>query len=373
MKISILCNDLSGAAAGRAFILGRALEVNYDVEIIGPIFRSGVWYPVRNEFNFKMVKGFYGPLFPVTIKELIKQIDGEIVYAVKPHLSSYGIALLMKILYGFPVILDIDDWEIGFAMNSGYIWMLAALPKNLLNPNGYPYDFVLEKLIKKADALTTVSTFLQKKFGGTIIPHGRDTDFLDPEKYDGELNKMKHGLTGKKVILFLGRPGPQKGIQDVAEAISRIGDKDIRFVIAGDTNDKFARGIYNAFSSFVRLMGFQPFGTIPELLAMADLVVLAQRKQPGTFGQIPAKLFDAMAMAKPIIATNVSDLPSILKDCGVIVEPEDIDSLANEIKNLLEDKERATGLGRKAREKCKQHYSIKVMQKRLCRIIDNLV
>ena len=70
------------------------------------------------------------------------------------------------------------------------------------------------------------------------------------------------------------------------------------------------------------------FTCIPSCLHAADLVVLPQKKTKQSYGQIPAKIFDAMAMAKPIIATNVSDIPQILDSCGIIVEPDDITALA---------------------------------------------
>jgi len=40
---------------------------------------------------------------------------------------------------------------------------------------------------------------------------------------------------------------------------------------------------------------------------MGDVVIIPQRENFATLGQMPAKVFDAMAMAKPTIATNVSD------------------------------------------------------------------
>jgi glycosyltransferase involved in cell wall biosynthesis len=375
LKITVLCNDLSGQAAGRAFALAKALEHKYIVEVVGPLFGNGVWFPVRAEFDYKTVKGLNNPFFGITIQKLLGKISGDIIYAVKPHMSSFGIALTAKMLHEVPVILDIDDWELGFAKNFGYFGMLKMLPKELIRPGGYPYTYIFENLYKKADALTFSSKFLQHKYGGvgTIIPHGRDTDFLDPKKYESQKMKFKYGFRGKQVVLFLGSPGPGKGVQDLAHAIDQISNPNIKLVIAGDTrNNKFVKDIYVKYNHFVSLIGFLPFSQIPELLAMADLVVLPQRRIPGTIGQVPAKVFDAMAMEKPIIATNVSDLPSILSGCGIIVEPQDINSLAIEIREILGDKEQALKLGRSARQKCEKYYSIRAMEKKLDRIIGNL-
>jgi glycosyltransferase involved in cell wall biosynthesis len=83
---------------------------------------------------------------------------------------------------------------------------------------------------------------------------------------------------------------------------------------------------------------------------------------------VPAKIFDAMAMAKPIIATNVSDIPEILDSCGWIVEPENPRQLAETIKYVFEHPVEAKENGKKAREKCKREYSWNTMEKILIEV-----
>ena len=84
-----------------------------------------------------------------------------------------------------------------------------------------------------------------------------------------------------------------------------------------------------------------------------------------------AKLFDAMAMAKPIISTNVSDIPEILQDCGWIVEPENPEQLAKTtIKYVLDHPVEAKEKGQKAREKCKREYSWDKMENKLVAIFE---
>ncbi len=83
---------------------------------------------------------------------------------------------------------------------------------------------------------------------------------------------------------------------------------------------------------------------------------------------MPAKVFDAMAMAKPIIATNVSDLPLILDGCGWIVEPGNPPQLAESIQNVLNNPEAAEDIGWKARRKCIENYSWDAMEKVLVRV-----
>jgi glycosyltransferase involved in cell wall biosynthesis len=64
-----------------------------------------------------------------------------------------------------------------------------------------------------------------------------------------------------------------------------------------------------------------------------------------------------MAMAVPVVASRVSDLPSILEGCGTLVEPGDVDGLARELGALLADPQYAATLGRRARERCVAKFS----------------
>jgi glycosyltransferase involved in cell wall biosynthesis len=75
------------------------------------------------------------------------------------------------------------------------------------------------------------------------------------------------------------------------------------------------------------------------------LVVLPRRKAPVWIGQTPAKVFDAMAMAKPIIVTNISELPEILKGYGWIVEPGNLKQLPEAIPYILDHPVQAEEMG----------------------------
>ncbi|NIO20538.1 MAG: glycosyltransferase, partial [Candidatus Aenigmarchaeota archaeon] len=90
-----------------------------------------------------------------------------------------------------------------------------------------------------------------------------------------------------------------------------------------------------------------PFHRIPEYLACSDLVVIPQNNVPSNFAQVPAKLFDAMAMAKPIISTKMSDMPEILEDCGFIVDPDNPRDLAGKIDYILTNPDEAKEIGEK--------------------------
>jgi glycosyltransferase involved in cell wall biosynthesis len=87
---------------------------------------------------------------------------------------------------------------------------------------------------------------------------------------------------------------------------------------------------------------------------------------------VPAKLIDAMALARPIVSTSVSMIPEILDGCGLVVEPGSVPALAGAIRRLLDNAEEAAALGRRARQRCEARYSFAVARATLLPLIDRL-
>jgi len=107
----------------------------------------------------------------------------------------------------------------------------------------------------------------------------------------------------------------------------------------------------------VLVLGAQPFAAIPRFLAAADVVVLAQDTGFAARAQMPAKVYDAMAMGRAVVASDVSDLASTLDGCGVVVPPGDPVALAAVIGQLADDPAHRERLGAAGRQRCVQRYS----------------
>jgi glycosyltransferase involved in cell wall biosynthesis len=231
---------------------------------------------------------------------------------------------------------------------------------------------MLYNFTDKATAITVSSNFLQKKYGGTIIPHARDTDIMKPDSVNVNEVRTRFGLHGK-IIMFLGTIRPHKGVEDLIAAVMRINRPDVYCVIVGaEQNDVYVQQLVSHSNERIRFIPPQSFEKIPELLASADIIVIPQRDSLFSQAQLPAKLFDGMAMARPIVATAVSDIPSILDKCGVIVPPGDVEALALALTELLDDPTQATALGLAAREKCIREYGWNAVSDKLCKVIEGL-
>ncbi len=344
------------------------LGSRFEVEVIGPLFGERVWPPCdTNEFTYKPVPCVSSPAhFIKSMKKIENLISGDIIYASKPRFSSFGVGILSKLTSHRPLILDIDDWELGWFLPYRFRKMASLSVKSILEVNGFLNTLCMEKVTFIADGITTASRFLQNRFGGEYVPHARDTELFDPSRYDGEKIKRELGLKDEKIIMFLGSPKPHKGIEDLFAATRSLKRKDVRLLIIGASDGYlFKSPLLDGVNHLTIIKGMVPFMRIPEYLACSDLVVLPQNNVPSNHAQVPAKLFDAMAMAKPIISTKISDMPEILKDCGLIVETDSPKYLAEKIDFILENPNEAKTIGQKARERCIEKYSLRVVGERL--------
>ena len=384
MKISILCPDLSINCLVRPYLLAKILQRHYEVEIIGPVSGEGIWGAVADDksLHYKHIE-FRGRFRPYwKLSELPGMIEGDVVYACKPLLTSFGVGLVNRMLHKRPLVLDIEDWERGFIQEYYRHLSCARRLRYLVASSLFTYTMgsywnivILEKLVGYADEITVSNHFLQQKFGGSMIWHARDTDAFDPAKYDGDAMRDKFGIgKDKKVLMFSGTPRPHKGVEDAIDAVLLLGNKDVVLIVVGMGPDQYCRQLEDIGKDKLaeRFIGLdlQPFEKVPEILAMADVAVMPQKRSPATVGQIPAKVFDAMAMAKPVVATRVSDLPEILEGCGWIVEPDSPRELADTIGRVLADPAEAGEMGRRARRKCVERYSWDAMEKVLVTIFD---
>lgn len=372
MKISILTPDLSHNCLGRAHVLHGLLERAHDVEIIGPLYGDEIWAPlaVDSSIEIKSLKleRTVGGLARAT--RMLRLIEGDIVYASKPLYTSFGMGLMAKLLKGKPLLLDIDDWQVGFyqgvyAKENGNASTMSRLKNGrfYFNASKHYLDLLLDKLVFLADEVTSANKFLEGRYGGELIYHARDVSLLDPGLYEKNAVRRELGIgESRRIVMFLGTPRPYKGLDDLITAVSRIEDESLLLVIAGvDFSDPFNRKIVEYASETLsdRFMpyGFIPLSGAPRMIAAADIMAVPQKRLPETAGQIPAKLFDAMAMAKPVVTTDVSDARAVLGDCGIVVESENPAQLADAVEFLLRNPEVAREMGRKVRERCEASYS----------------
>jgi glycosyltransferase involved in cell wall biosynthesis len=271
-----------------------------------------------------------------------------------------------------PLLLDVDDWEVGFFLRGGF-WGTVGRSFNYANPAGLPWTWLTEKLRGMADATTVASRFLEARFGGLLIPHVRDTDAWKPGAADPSGARRRLGVDRERVVMFLGTVRDYKGVEDLAEAVARLGRRDVVLAVIGaDPGGPAGRRLCARYPD-TRVLAGVPFDDVPQYLEAADVVAVPQRDTSDTRGQVPAKLFDAMALGRPVVSTRVSMIPEILEDCGVLVPPGDVEALARGIGYLLDHRDEAAALGERGRERAVERYSFTAARQRLFPLVERVM
>ena len=169
----------------------------------------------------------------------------------------------------------------------------------------------------------------------------------------------------EKLVLFLGRITFQKGPDYFVEAAAKVLEKNpnVRFAMAG-SGDMFPRMVERMaelrIADKFHFLGFVRGGDVERIYAMSDLYVMPSVSEP--FGITP---LEAMVFDVPSIVSKQSGVAEIL-DNAVKIDFWDVDRLAFEILDILENEKRAQQLVEQGRETLKKvqwdHAATKVLE-----------
>lgn len=378
MKVTILVPSLASNGIARAWILANLLERYYTVEVLGRLRDDESIFPWFADYPWIVVRANG---LREAVHALERRITGDIVVAYGVSVTSFAVGLLAKLRRHIPLILDMPEWEV----HDHYKWKnklsrALMIARNLLGPgwseaHSFKYRYLLDYLTGFADERTVCCRFLQQRYGGVLLPQGPDTNQFDPAKFDKMAIRRKWGIPEDATILFFGgNPQPCKGLEETLAALDALEAKvKARLVIVGrDATHPYTKKIVDLSRGKALALGPQPFHLMPEFLASADIVALPQTKEPKSLGYIPCKMYEAMAMALPVISSNLCDIPEILAGCGYVVPAEDNAALQVTIEHVLTHPEEARAMGRRARQQVIARYSWEVMEQILRGVIESV-
>jgi len=193
------------------------------------------------------------------------------------------------------------------------------------------------------------------------ITNGADTDYWKPS--DPSIG-LRHelGLDGCFVVLYIGAHGISHALGRILETAERLKDQaDIRFLFVGEGAEKeeLVRKADELCLQNVLFHDPVEKDKVRGFYSLADVCLVPLRNIPLFDTFIPSKMFEIMAMGRPVIGSVRGEAAGILNRSGsaVVVEPEDSSGIAEAIRHLYRDAQRARQMGRRGREFVIKHYS----------------
>jgi glycosyltransferase involved in cell wall biosynthesis len=177
------------------------------------------------------------------------------------------------------------------------------------------------------------------------------------------------GRQGTPLVLVPARLHEQKGHRYLFSALAEVPHVHVALAGQGPERDALETLAHElGIESRVSFLGHRD--DIPELLAASDLVVL-----PSLYEGLPISLLEAMAAAKPVIATRIGGTDELVTSGydGLLVEPRDSHALAQAMKTLLSDPERARQLATSAQRTVADRFSAELMCNRVSQVYGELL
>lgn len=187
---------------------------------------------------------------------------------------------------------------------------------------------------------------------------------IRPEDYSAVSNKISKQ---RFEIVNIGSLQPYKGQHVLISACALLRDRGMdfscRIIGGGELFETLNQQISSLkLNKKVELLGPLPQEAIATLLPEADCYVQPSIITPlGKMEGIPVALMEALACSLPVIATNISGIPELVKSgtTGILVEPGDEVSLANAIEKVYSDPEDAKRMAATGRDLVLSEFTIK--------------
>lgn len=238
--------------------------------------------------------------------------------------------------------------------------------------HGYRFDGVVATSNEQVGILTKWHNFtlnnIYKVFNGV------DIDDFKPGNKSTVLNKYKIG--NNKLILTVSKIIEQKGIQNIILAMPDIlkYDGNIKLVVVGEGDymanlKKLVQKL--SVGTNVIFIGNVPFESLPDYFNACDLFVNPTIRQNG----YDLTILEAMACEKPVVVSNIGSVPTVIEDGvdGLLVPTGDIKKLAEAVIKVLKDKELAERLGKAARKKVVEKFSVESMVEGTIKVYEEVI
>lgn len=287
----------------------------------------------------------------------------NVVVATTPQFFCGIAGVLASWLKWCPLVLEVRDiWPESIvtvgAIRRGVIirvlerlerWMYKSADHIVAVGPGYR-----DNILSKVDVGDRIS----------IVTNGVDPSQFNPDESDDNFSR-RYELDDRFVCSYVGTVGMAHGLDVViraAERFKRAGRKDVLFLIVGggakldDLREAVAK---NELAHWIKLTGRLDKSEMPAVLSASDACLVHLSRVELFEHVIPSKIFETMAMQRPIIMGVRGRARDIVlsADCGVAMEPENDEQLYDILNSMADNPDSAAKMGRNGRQFVIQHFN----------------
>lgn len=210
----------------------------------------------------------------------------------------------------------------------------------------------IKKIYKsQIDCIIAPSKFLKEKFIQDGINENKIKvihNFMDLNEYNLKINDNGYAL-------YFGRLSKEKGILNLLEAFKNIKNGKLYIAGAGPEEDNIKKIIKNNKLKNIKLLGYLNQKQVKEYISNASFIIVPSI----CYENCPYSILETKAIGKAVIGAKIGGIQELIKDGqdGLLYEYDNINDLTEKINTLLENKNLAIEMGKKAKENAKREYS----------------
>lgn len=217
------------------------------------------------------------------------------------------------------------------------------------------------------DLFIAPSQFLRNKFiefGYSAEKITHLTNFIDTEKYT-----PYYGFDN--YCVYFGRLTKEKGLYALIDAALKI--KNINFYIIGTGPEEgnLKSIVDKKGASHIQFLGYLAKNELLSILAKSMFTILPSEWYE-VFG---LSILESFCLGKPVIASKIGGVSEIIDDgvTGLLFTPRSVDSLADKINYLINNKNKITEMGKNARTKVEKNYNSNIYYEKIMTIYQDLI
>ena len=268
---------------------------------------------------------------------LVKKTD--VVHVYQGPATLVLPAIVLKLLFGVPYVLDVQD-----------LWPESVIGSGMLRSRYI--SSILHFWCDLTYRLATKIVVLSPGYKQAIMQRGVPADKIEVvynwcddsqgTASAGEDNTDSFGLNGYFNVIYAGNLGSVQALDSVVRAAELLKDEfpHLRMVFVGDgvDGDRLKKNVDNGKITNVRFIPRQPVERISAILKKSDALLIHLRDDPLSRIGIPQKTQAYLAAGRPIIMAMRGDAANLLKSAcaGVTCEQENPESIAAAIRMLVQ-------------------------------------
>ncbi len=290
---------------------------------------------------------------------LAKQERGTVFYIQRLHYHALA-PFLLSVLKNYPVVFDCDDWNI----REDPRYHFGFFPSSKM-------EFLTRQMARYAQVVIVASRYLED----FLKPFARKLYYLPTGVDAGSFSPASEPRAASEVILgWAGTVFDDETYDNLCfalECFRGLAERFPRIVLSlageGSGYEKFKVALKDdPLLRRIRFEGWVEADMMPRYLDGIDIGLLPLAR-PTRFNQAksPTKLFEYMAMAKPVVASRVGEAVSIVRDGWNGFLADSPEEFAQKSARLVEDIDLRRRIGEAARRDIEENYSLEVLGAKL--------